>query len=43
MDKLDLILKEVVASREEQTIITHKIFDHDERITSLEQKITITG
>lgn len=36
LDKLDQILKEILASREEQTIIVHRVSDHDDRITVLE-------
>jgi hypothetical protein len=36
MNKLDSILKEILASREEQTILAHKVSDHEERITTLE-------
>lgn len=40
-DKLDVILKEVLASREEQTLIGHRISDHEDRIEVLENpKIT---
>ena len=38
-DKLDGILKEIVASRQEQTILSHKVSDHEDRITSLEAKV----
>lgn len=39
-DKLDSILKEILAMREEKTIISHKVSGHEERITSLEtQKV----
>ncbi len=34
--KLDSILKEILAMRQEMTIITHKVTDHEERITALE-------
>ena len=34
--KLDSILKEILAMRQEMTIITHKVTDHEERITVLE-------
>jgi hypothetical protein len=37
-EKIDPILKEVVASREERVIIDHKISDHEDRITVLEAK-----
>lgn len=36
IDKLDKILKEILTSREEQTILIHKVTDHEERITGLE-------
>lgn len=35
-DKLDSISKEMVAMREEQTIISHKVSGHEDRIISLE-------
>lgn len=35
-NKLDSILKEIVASREERTIMAHKISDHEDRISVLE-------
>lgn len=40
MDKLDSILKEILASREEQTVMAHQISDHDDRITKLESSRT---
>ncbi len=36
MDKLDKILKEIQASREEQTILAHHSKNHGDRITKLE-------
>jgi len=36
LTKLDSILKELLAMREETTIITHKVSDHEDRITTLE-------
>lgn len=35
--KLDKILKEVVTGRQEQTVISAKNSDHEDRITSLEE------
>lgn len=35
-DKLDAILKEVQAGREEQTLIAHHISEHEDRIEALE-------
>jgi hypothetical protein len=34
--KLDRILKEILASREEQTVLSGQVSDHDNRITALE-------
>lgn len=36
LDKLDQILKEILASREEQTILSHRVSNHEDRITKLE-------
>ena len=36
LDKLDRILKEVVASRQEETVLSHRVSDHEDRITALE-------
>lgn len=36
-DKLDAILKEVQAGREEQTLIAHRVSDHEDRIEVLEK------
>ncbi len=36
LDKLDSILKEIVASREEETILSHRVSNHEDRITALE-------
>ena len=36
INKLDQILKEILASREEQTILAHRTSDHEDRITKLE-------
>lgn len=35
-NKLDSILKEIIASREERTVMSHQISDHEDRITKLE-------
>lgn len=40
LNKLDKILKEILASREEQTLLSHKVSDHEERITKLEHPTT---
>jgi hypothetical protein len=39
MDKLDVILKEVVASREERVIVADRLSKHEDRITSLEKTV----
>ena len=36
LDKLDSILKEILASREEQTVMAHRVSSHEDRITKLE-------
>lgn len=36
IDKLDSILKEILASREEETILSHRVSNHEDRITKLE-------
>lgn len=38
LDKLDEILKEMLASREEMTIVAHRVSGHEDRITKLEDK-----
>lgn len=40
MNKLDQILKEIVTSREEQTIIGAQTSNHEERITTLEKTMS---
>ena len=35
-DRIDPILKEVLASREEREIVSHRLSDHEDRITVLE-------
>lgn len=40
VNTLDSILKEMIAMREEMTIVTHKVSDHEERITTLESATT---
>ena len=42
MDKLDGILKEILTSREEMTVVTHQVSNHEDRITKLETKTGIT-
>lgn len=41
MDKLDKILKEILASREEQTVLAHQVSGHEDRIVTIEQKVGI--
>ena len=41
LNKLDSILKEILASREEQTILGHKYSEHEDRIDVLENKVGI--
>jgi len=36
MNKLDSILKEILASREEETILSHRVSNHEDRVTALE-------
>ncbi len=36
-DKLDTILREIQAGREEQTIVAHRISEHEDRIGILEK------
>ncbi len=38
MDKLDKILKEILSSREEQTVLAHQVSGHEDRIQALEVK-----
>ena len=38
-EKIDPVLKEVLASREEREIISHRVSDHEDRITVLEQNL----
>jgi len=38
-EKIDPILKEVLASREEREIINHRVSDHEDRITVVEQNL----
>ncbi len=40
MNKLDEILKEIITSREEQTIIGGQTSDHEDRIATLEKTIS---
>lgn len=35
--KLDRILKEIVTSREEQTVIAHRVSNHEDKIEALEE------
>ena len=38
-EKIDPILKEILASREGREIISHRVSDHEDRITVLEQNL----
>lgn len=38
-DKIDPILKEVQASREERAIVSEKVANHEDRIENLEKKL----
>lgn len=40
-NKIDPILKEVVANQEERTILSHKASDHEDRIENIEKKLDI--
>jgi len=42
MDKLDGILKEILTSREEQTVLAHRVSNHEDRIVKLETKTGIS-
>lgn len=42
MDKLDKILKEILASREEQTVLADQVSGHEDRIMTLEEKVGVT-
>ena len=42
MDKLDGILKEILASREEMTVFTYQVSNHEDRIVKLETKTGIS-
>lgn len=37
-DKFDVVLKEIKANREERTLMSYKLIDHEDRITVLEEK-----
>lgn len=39
MDKLDKVLKEILKSREGQTVLAHQVSNHEDRITSLEKSV----
>jgi len=41
MNKLDKILKEILTSREEQTVLAHQVSGHEDRIATIEQKVGI--
>ena len=40
-NKIDPILKEVVANQEERTILSHHVSDHEDRIMNIEKKFKI--
>lgn len=40
-NKIDPILREVLANQEERTILSHKVTDHQERIENIEKKLEI--
>ena len=40
MNKLDEILKEILASRQEQTVLAHQVSGHEDRIATLEKTVT---
>jgi hypothetical protein len=40
-DKIDPILKEVLANQEERTILSHKVSDHEQRIENVEKKLSV--
>ena len=40
MNKLDEILKEILASRQEQTVLVHQVSGHEDRIATLEKTVT---
>jgi 3-dehydroquinate dehydratase len=37
LNKLDSILKEILASRDEQTILAHRVSNHEDRLEKLEE------
>lgn len=39
MDKLDSILKEILASREEQTLLVHQVSGHEDRLHAIENNL----
>lgn len=41
MEKLDDILKEILASREEETVLSHRVSVHEDRIENIEKKLDI--
>ena len=40
-DKIDPILKEVVANQEERIILSHRVSNHEDRIGKVEKKLNI--
>lgn len=38
LTNVDRVMREVTAARQEQTVIGHRINNHEERITTLEQR-----
>ena len=41
MDKLDDILKEIIASRDEETLLSHRVSNHEDRLEKVENKLGI--
>jgi len=41
INKLDSILKEILASREEETILSHRVSNHEDRLEKVEKKLGI--
>jgi len=40
MNKLDEILKEILASRQEKTILAHQVSGHEDRVTALGKAVS---
>jgi len=41
INKLDSILKEILASRQEQIILAHHSTDHEDRLQNIENKLSL--